>query len=338
MTEKYKILNDESLEFFENLLKDKVKDKNNLDRCKNELKLLYETGSLFIIEALYLYKKKNKHIKYFFKRTFNNLLILYLLKLNAVDPIKYNLPYYFFNENKLDVAIINEPSIIFICYELGKKDSFKVIAGNFQEEDIEDVPFLLDHYIFIPYYIHPLDMQFKLRNSMFETVEDFRNYKNEYLIARISEIEPFVNLDIKIENAFTSEFELMLKEKLKPKTFNDYVKIISLAHGTNVWSDNQDKLFEKGKINIKNIISNREDIYELLLDHSIDEKTALRMCKVLFFPKKNKNYEWKECIKIMNDHNIDDMYIDIFCRLNYIAPRGQYVNECLIALDKKNYV
>lgn len=91
-----------------------------------------------------------------------------------------------------------------------------------------------------------------------------------------------------IEREIREEFEMNVKCirflvnnvcEYPSKTIDDSVKVISLSHGTSVWKDNQDELFKDGKINIYNIISNREDVYEYLIQHSIEHDIAIDIVK-----------------------------------------------------------
>ena len=134
-------------------------------------------------------------------------------------------------------------------------------------------------------------------------------------------------------------FEKEISNRLKPKTIYDYAKIISLAHGTHVWKKNQEELFKQGKINIHNVISNREDIYEYLINHSIEHNIAIDIVKQLSKSSTNRSNElWQKYIKLMKEHNCDDMFINILSKMLYIFGRGQAVSECLFVLDKKNYL
>lgn len=135
-----------------------------------------------------------------------------------------------------------------------------------------------------------------------------------------------------------TEFEEEVAKQLKPKTIDDYVKVISLAHGTTVWKENQDELFKIKKIEINNVISNREDVYEYLIQHSIENDTAIDIVKQMSKARTSKSNElWQKYVDIMKKHDCDDMLIDILSKVLYIFGRGQAISECLYALDKMNY-
>ena len=135
-----------------------------------------------------------------------------------------------------------------------------------------------------------------------------------------------------------TEFEEEISKQLKPKTIDDYVKVISLAHGTRVWKENQDDLFKYGKIDIHSVISNREDVYEYLIQHSIEHGVAIDIVKQMSKARTSKSNElWQKYVDIMKKHDCDDMFIDVLSKVLYIFGRGQAVSECLYALDETNY-
>ena len=50
------------------------------------------------------------------------------------------------------------------------------------------------------------------------------------------------------------------------------------------------------------------------------------------------SYLWNKYIKLMKEHNCDEMFIDIISKIRFISGRGQAVSECLFVLDKDNYI
>lgn len=167
-----------------------------------------------------------------------------------------------------------------------------------------------------------------------EVIETKSEKKMSYITLAIP--RSFKNADG--EYAMNIKLEEEISIHLKPKTVDDFVKVISLAHGTRVWKDNQDELFKDGKINIYNIISNREDVYEYLIQHSIEHNIAIDIVKRMSKARTSKfNVLWQKYVDIMKKHDCDDMFIDILSKVLYIFGRGQVVSECLYAIDKINY-
>lgn len=309
-------------------------------RCEKEMDILYDKNLLFVIEQLYKFKKENKNVKYHFRGNINNLLLLYVLDISYVNPLEYNLPYELFNDRTINVDIINEPSILFINYLERQTDTFKTVHGFFVKEDIREVNQLLEnHYLLLPcdYLDNNMLLRFNDLNIL-ETINDYRDYKDKYMIIRIDEKNVIKSDKVCLNNVFTNKFEKEISKILKPKTINDYIKIKSIGHGTDVWNNNQDKLVKEKKINLNNLIATREDILEYLLNHKIKKDIALDITMFISLGKSQKDpIKWEQYIKIMKENKCEEIFIDIFSKILFIFGRGQAVSECLYALDKNNY-
>ncbi len=356
---KYEKLNKEAkkhlLGELNKVFSEKGGDNALFERCKKEIDILYEKGLLFIIEILYNYKNyvsKTVSVSYHFSKTMNNLSLLYVLGLTNVDQIKYKLPYEIFNESNVSVYLINTTTTNLLSYIESKYfDKIKIVYGTHEKEDIEEIDKYEDnHYLLIPVlkgtdvkkYASFKNMLFSLNDSfIFETIDDYRDYVNDYFTIRIDEMLPISDYKEKgsLENALTCDFEKELAKILKPKTIQDYVKLKSIGHGTGVWKYNQDILVLEGKITLANLIATREDILEYLLEHSIDKGAALEIVNFIRkgLPKKDTG-KWNDYVEIMKNHNCEDMFIDIFSKILFIFGRGQAVSECLFVLDKANYL
>lgn len=311
-------------------------------RCFKEIDLLYNKKLLFIIEYLYKYKEENSNVSYHFRGMINNLLVLYVLGLTKVDPIEYNLPYELFNDKTINVDLINGSKLDLVCFLEKHTEYFKVISGSHELEDIEEINALLDnHYLLIPSINIPKDILLKYNDSgVLETIDDYGKYKDKYITIRIDEKPPITNTTkVCLDNILTNNFEKEIADILKPKTMNDYIKVKSISHGTDCWNFNQSKLVEKSKINFDNLLATREDVYEYLIEHKVDKKVVLEIIRILCKGCINKSkYGWDKYVKIMNDHNCDDIFIDILSKILFIFGRGQAVSECLFVLDENNYI
>ena len=105
-----------------------------------------------------------------------------------------------------------------------------------------------------------------------------------------------------------------------------------------MWSENQEELFKDSKIDIHNIISNREDVYEYLVNHSIEHEVAIDIVKQLSKSRTSKSNElWQRYVDIMIEHDCDDVFMDVLSKILYISGRGQAESECIFAIDESNY-
>ena len=268
------------------------------------------------------------------------MLLLYVFDMSKVDPIKYNLPYELFTDKTLCIDFINNCSIDFVDAVEKYARDFRIVKGSFEPTDVDEINQLTDnHYLLIPKYVQPINMTFRLNEfSQFETVEDYHSFTDEYLTIRLDDKILIQEKKVDVKYAMHTEFEKEVSKKLKPKTLYDYVKVISLAHGTRVWKENQDELFKEGKMNIHSVISNREDVYEYLIQHSIEHGDAIDIVKQMSKARTSKSNElWQKYVDIMKKHDCDDMFIDILSKVLYIFGRGQAVSECLYAIDETNY-
>ena len=328
----YKKLNDKAKEYITKELSQYffIKfDSNELfERCETELDLLYEKNLLFIIEYLYKFKNESQKVKYHFRGTINNLLILYVLDLSCVNPLEYNLPYELFTDKTINVDLINDSDLALVSYLNKQTDEFKIVAGFFIKEDIKEINSILDERMLLRFN----DL------GLLQTIDDYRNYKNEYMAIRIDNKPYIKNKKVSLDNVFSNYFEKEIAKILKPKSVNDYIKVKSISHGTEAWHGNQEFLFKAKKININNLIATREDIFEYLLNHNIARNKALEITNFISLGKAQKDpIIWNQYIELMKEHNCEDIFIDIFSKILFLFGRGQAVSECLYVLDKNNY-
>ncbi len=338
--EKYKVLNDDAYQKVKKVIEQKAKDKDKLEQCYKELDILYNKSILFLIYHLYLFIKDYK-IKLFFKGRINNLLILYVLGLNNINPTKYNLSSELYYDNYLSLDLIGESSLMLFWYLEKQIPDFRIFEGGFKETKYEQLNELLsDHYLIVPYIeVGNQRKEFTLKRTKYgvlKTIEDYRDYTKHYIIIRIGERDCILDKGVySYKNVINDEFFVDLEKKLKPKTIEEYAKIVALGHGARVWNDNQDKLFEQGKINIKNVIATREDIYEYLLERNIDQDTAISIIK--FIHNKKDKEKKKEYIEIMKKHNCEQQFISVIMKMKFVFGRGQALAECLFYSNKENY-
>ena len=332
----YEELNDEARDYFLIMLPKLIKNKEKLERCTKEIEFLYKKGFLFLVESLHKYHKKEKDVKFCFRGMSNNFLLLYVLGLSKVDPIKYRLPYELFTEKSLCIDFVNGCSFDFVDYIHQHGYNYRLIKGSFEFTDVEAINELEDHYyLVIPRYVVPRNMTFRFNEfDELETIEDYHLFKDEYITIRLDDKGLLQEKEVSLKNALYTNFEKNLEKLLKPKTMNDYVKIISLGHSTHLWKENQEKLFVD---DFSQLIANREDVLEYLLHHKIPFDTAVEIVKQLSKDKKDTKL-WEHYVKIMMEYQCEKRFIDILSKTLFLSGRGQAVSECLYALDEKNYL
>ena len=100
------------------------------------------------------------------------------------------------------------------------------------------------------------------------TQADDDKHKNMYI-----NILPFKKKEIPIEKIVDEEIRCICK----PDLFEDYVKCFGLSKGTGIWEDNMKELLSDGTVDLKNVIANREDAYELLINAGMEKTQAFRI-------------------------------------------------------------
>lgn len=76
----------------------------------------------------------------------------------------------------------------------------------------------------------------------------------------------FMEGDIQGIPHLDNNFIKALWEKTGPQSYDDILKLIGLAHSTNVWKDNAEKLFEEHRMSFREIPAYREELYEMLVE------------------------------------------------------------------------
>ncbi len=166
MLDIYRELNDSSKNYITEELYSKTSDKKVLERCLEEIDILYNHNVLFLIEGLYIYKLDNNYVEYDFKGTIKNSLLLSILGMTKNKSNKKRLSI----SNIVTVEIINDSYINFLnVMEVVYITTNKIIKGN-------------NHYIIIPSNYSPNDLTFRInKDGMFEVIEDYNSYKDNYL-------------------------------------------------------------------------------------------------------------------------------------------------------------
>lgn len=198
MLKQYEELNSDSAKYFISIITDMKMSQKEYERCLIEINLLNDTGTLFIIKLLYMFKQDNKEVSFLFKGMINNLLVLYKLGLNGVDPNKYNLPYELYNDESISFEIINGFVSDLIHYATKNEFNYYLIKNyNIQNNATS--------YLVLPSYCNDDKLLLKFNDDILELSHDNKNVEEKYLIINIGEKYPFIN----------SNFDLQLKTVTK---------------------------------------------------------------------------------------------------------------------------
>ncbi len=120
-----------------------------------------------------------------------------------------------------------------------------------------------------------------------------------------------------------SVFSRNLLTKCKPECFSDLVKISGLSHGTNVWTDNAEKLITSGTADLKSVISTRDDIFNYLIEKGFDKKSAF---SIMEFVRKGKGRRLKDVgefdVMAMLEKGVPEWYIESMQKIRYLFPKA----------------
>ena len=116
---------------------------------------------------------------------------------------------------------------------------------------------------------------------------------------------------------FGTKFVRRILEKIKPKTFEELVKICGLAHGTNVWNNNADFYIRSKQASLMDVIASRDDIFVRLVKTGIDKYTAFEIAERV---KKGKGLQPKHLALLQN--KIPNWYIESANKIKYLFPKA----------------
>ena len=122
---------------------------------------------------------------------------------------------------------------------------------------------------------------------------------------------------------FGTDFVQGILKMVRPKTFDELVRISGLSHGTNVWMGNAEALMKKSVASsLKDLICARDDVMLYLIDRGVDKADAFKIMETV--RKKNKFLN-DEQVSNMKQHNIPDWLIDSCQKIEYLFPKAHAV-------------
>lgn len=126
-------------------------------------------------------------------------------------------------------------------------------------------------------------------------------------------------------------------EVLNPKNTRELAKVLGLYHGTDVWCKNGEWLVRDGMETMESILSDREDVYEMLLSYGIPKGKALRYAQMI-----RKGHWAKGKIDFIPDEELYDYGIPGHIvwsleRIQYLFPRAHQAEYLQMELRSMYY-
>lgn len=132
---------------------------------------------------------------------------------------------------------------------------------------------------------------------------------------------------------FGTNFVRGMLETIKPKSYEDIIKVSGLSHGTDVWNRNAEELFTGSnplypKVEFSEVIGCRDDIMAYLLEKDLPAHDAFTIMEGV---RKGKGLK-PEQEALMIEHNVPDWYIYSCKRIQYMFPKAHATAYVIMAL------
>ena len=131
---------------------------------------------------------------------------------------------------------------------------------------------------------------------------------------------------------FGTDFAIQMLLDAKPKYISDLVRIAGLAHGTDVWVGNAQKLINEGKCTIQTAICTRDDIMIYLITKGLEPGDAFKIMELVRKGKFPKDGKHEEYCRLMRDHGVPDWYIWSCDTIKYMFPKAHAAAYVVMSL------
>jgi len=121
---------------------------------------------------------------------------------------------------------------------------------------------------------------------------------------------------------FGTDFAMQMLLEAKPQYVSDLVRIAGLAHGTDVWLGNAQKLISEGTCTIQTAICTRDDIMIYLISKGMDPSKSFKIMELVRKGKFPKDPNHEAYCEDMRAHGVPDWYIWSCDTIKYMFPKA----------------
>ena len=354
-------------EICESKLKEKYENYIELqDRLNNELEIIHMAnieGMILCLNKAFTKLHINES-QVMYEGLFGNSLVAYLCGITNINPITFNLNDYFLHVydecRKYFSFSVNSNLRDRIIKELENCEAiYKIVQAK---TSFRHSGKLLPHpctYIVIP-TINDYDSEdyddliYKIENTDCDEIDGY--YIILYLFGNknlddLCEISAITNKDpehiemndVDVLNYFNTEdynyiFENLPLYKedyidianiLKPKTFNDLVKLFSIVYGEGVWDNNAEVIIKNKIIELDYLPMNRDELFDVLTsNYPISRFAVFKMIKNLGY---GRGIIYPSRFEILiKKGKIQKWFIDFCNKIIYLVPKQSMIRRALI--------
>ena len=107
-------------------------------------------------------------------------------------------------------------------------------------------------------------------------------------------------------------------KRLKVRTYEELITVLSMAHSTGVWKGTAKKLVLEGSLPLANMIGSRDDLFTYLVKIGFNKEEAFRIMDRV---RKGRRLT-KEQIGQLRDHGASEWVIELCENVGYLFPRA----------------